>query len=63
MKLCTCCRRAISPAEWNRLRLRGHQVDDVETLELRDCVCGSTLCIVLPAPETVRPSAEMTVAA
>lgn len=60
MKLCTCCRRAISPAEWNRLRLRGHQVDDVETLELRDCICGSTLCIVL---ETVRPAAEMAVAA
>lgn len=60
-KTCSCCQRAISAQEWTQLRLVGIQADDVETLELRDCDCGSTIAVVVPppstqpVPETVRP--------
>lgn len=46
-----------SAALWNSLKFIGHQhveADDTgpaETLELRDCRCGSTLSIVLAASE------------
>lgn len=46
-KVCTCCRKAVSKQEWNLLRYVGRQADDVETLEMRDCTCGSTLCVRL----------------
>lgn len=61
-KTCSCCRRAISREEWNRLHyvgfLGGVGADD--RLELRNCACGSTLAIPLaPSPETVRPEVRM----
>lgn len=60
-KTCTCCQRRISPLEWSQLPLLGWQSDDVETLELRDCLCGSTIAVVLspaPVPRTVSPEVQ-----
>lgn len=46
------CEREYTAAQWRALRLRGHQADEVETLEYRDCACGSTLAVALvPAAE------------
>lgn len=45
IKVCA-CGRAYSPAEWCALPFVGIMRDDVETLELRNCTCGSTLAIV-----------------
>ena len=48
-KTCACCGAAHDLAAWLSLRLRGHQIDAVEDLELRDCPCGSTLAVVVLA--------------
>lgn len=39
------CGRTYTRDEWNKLRLVGEHVDDVERAELRDCVCGSTIAL------------------
>ena len=36
------CGRTYSLPDWNALPLVGHQRDEVEVLELRNCWCGST---------------------
>lgn len=54
-KVCTCCNRAITRAEWGSLRYVGMQPDDVAPLEMRDCRCGSTLAVEL-GPEFRTPS-------
>jgi hypothetical protein len=41
------CGRTHSLAAWIALPLVGHQKDDVEDLELKDCQCGSTLAVLL----------------
>lgn len=46
-KLCNVCRKSISASEWSSLHLVGHQVDEYEDIELRDCSCGSTLGLVV----------------
>lgn len=51
MKTCSTCGRRHTPSDWAALQLIGVQrieADDegpAETLELRNCVCGSTLAI------------------
>lgn len=47
----TCrCGRGYSAAEWAELRLVGLQpAADGRALEMRDCACGSTLCVDAPA--------------
>lgn len=55
VKTCA-CGRTYTRAEWNKLRLVGEQVDDVERAELRDCVCGSTIAL-----GSVRARVEYTV--
>ena len=56
MKTCGCGNR-FDAEQWRQLRLVGRQ-DDGEggTLELRNCPCGSTICIELhgPAAEPVQ---------
>lgn len=47
-KVCPCCRRAISKEEWGQLHLVGFMLDEVERLEMRNCVCNSTICISHP---------------
>lgn len=41
------CGRTHNLAAWLALPDRGHQKDDVEDLELRDCPCGSTLAVLM----------------
>lgn len=45
-KACTCCETVYDAASWAALRLVG-TMDDYAggLLELRDCVCGSTLAV------------------
>ncbi len=45
-KMCT-CGRTFDARAWAKLALCGTLEDDAETLELRNCPCGSTLAIVL----------------
>ncbi len=46
-KTCTCCGQSFTRANWQTLKLIGHQVDEDEDLEMRDCLCGSTLAVVV----------------
>jgi len=41
------CGLSYDAASWARLRLVGRSADDVEVLELRDCVCKSTLAVLV----------------
>ncbi len=41
------CGNPYSRSQWQKLALVGYQADEVETLELRDCTCGSTLAIAV----------------
>jgi hypothetical protein len=43
------CGLAYTRSRWDALALVGHHADDVETLEMRNCPCGSTLAIIVPA--------------
>lgn len=45
LHMCSCGTEYTS-AEWSRLPYVGEQADDEESLELRDCVCGSTRAVV-----------------
>lgn len=46
-KQCSCCPRVIQTlADWYELKRIGEYADDVETLEHRNCTCGTTLSIV-----------------
>lgn len=47
-KRCAVCGRTFDLWVWHTLRLKGHQVDAVETLEIRDCVCGNTMAVIAP---------------
>jgi hypothetical protein len=42
---CTCCGIVHDGDAWAALSFVGRMVDEVETLELRNCECGSTLAI------------------
>lgn len=49
---CTCCGKKYTIDNWKRLKYRGHStpIDDGEkpdTLEFRDCACGTTLAVWL----------------
>ena len=37
-------------AGWSQLQYLGTLIDSVASLEMRNCPCGSTLCLVLPPP-------------
>lgn len=41
------CGRPYTRSGWDRLPYVGVQDDGVERLELRNCACGSTICVVL----------------
>lgn len=57
-KKCSRCRTMISAADWSLLRLVGYQEDgDGGFLELRNCTCGTTLC-VQAAGRPGRPSSS-----
>jgi len=49
IKVCPCCVRAFTAADWARLPLLGDMLSEDETgtyrLELRNCSCGSTLAV------------------
>lgn len=44
-KVCTKCRALISAEEWGGLPLVGEMKDEVETLELRNHDCATTLAV------------------
>jgi len=48
IKVCGCCEKAYTRAEWESLECLGHMGDSFVTLDLRNCVCGSTISIVVP---------------
>jgi hypothetical protein len=45
VKTCPRCARLYTPERWVQLRFVGEQRDDTETLELRECACGSSIAI------------------
>ncbi len=51
------CGRTFTAHEWSLLVLVGEMVDEVESIELRNCPCGSTIAVTVDvyAP-TPRPS-------
>lgn len=50
-KRCGCCGREYTPATWGRLPLVGVQpVPGWPSIELRNCVCGTTLAVELSDP-------------
>lgn len=59
MKACS-CGRVYSPAEWLKLPLVGIQTfegdDAPPALELRNCICKSTMAVEVPSkPREVKP--------
>lgn len=50
-KRCGCCQKSYSAESWSQLRFKGVQPCDVAPLEYRDCVCGSTIAVVIDAQE------------
>jgi len=44
------CGRSYSEAEWETLPYVGVQKIDDERLEIRNCVCGSSITVRLPSP-------------
>jgi hypothetical protein len=59
MKLCLCCASEYDTAQWLMLPLVGTQHGDEQlpSLELRNCKCGSTLAVQLP-PWRIRIGGE-----
>lgn len=47
-KRCACGVVYQDRAAWEAQPLKGFWGDEVETLEFRNCVCGSTICIATP---------------
>ena len=48
---CNCCGAVYTRGAWERLKLLGSQEDDEgRVLELRDCVCRSTLSVQTQGP-------------
>lgn len=45
LRTCRKCSATHDAGSWFSLRYVGIQADDVESLELRDCVCGNTLAV------------------
>lgn len=45
VKTCRCCQRSYSAGSWKALEFKGLWRDQVETLEFRNCACGSTLAM------------------
>jgi hypothetical protein len=45
------CGRQYSSDEWIALPYVGVMADEVEVVELRNCVCGSTIGVVLGSEE------------
>lgn len=41
--VCACGKAYKLKEEWTALQFVGDQIDDVETIELRNCTCGSTI--------------------
>lgn len=58
-KQCGCCPRSYTPETWILLPLVGAKAFDVgePVLEYRNCVCGSTLAIELPANDVDQEAA------
>ena len=54
IKVCSCGRQ-YSSGTWKLLPYVGEQDDGVERLELRNCVCRSTLSIVLESSASSPP--------
>ena len=52
------CGRVFSAHEWETLQFVGKMIDEVETLEMRNCPCGSTIAVqsVDEHAPTQRPS-------
>ncbi len=46
------CGQTHTPEQWACLQLVGNVGDAVETLEMRNCGCGSTLAIVVAGGES-----------
>lgn len=52
----TCsCKRTFTLAEWEALPYVGVMRDDVERLELRNCLCGSTRALEIPMSDRESP--------
>jgi DnaJ-class molecular chaperone len=47
------CGATYNTRTWEKLDLVGTMEDDVETIELRNCMCGSTLAVVVEAAAEV----------
>lgn len=57
-KKCACGRTVASWTEWAKLPDKGFQVDEYESLNLRDCQCGSTLAVVICIHKLEDPAAQ-----
>jgi len=42
------CGRTFTDHEWSLLQFLGTMVDEVESIELRNCPCGSTIAVEVP---------------
>lgn len=49
------CGREYTRESWEALQYVGVQIDDVETFELKNCLCGSTIAVAIARPPP-RPS-------
>lgn len=49
LRSCRLCGARHHASDWLRLKYVGVQSDDVESLELRNCRCGTTLAVVIHA--------------
>ena len=45
-KVCALCQASHDEEGWKSLHFVGHQESEEELLEMRDCFCGNTLCLV-----------------
>jgi len=52
-KQCGVCGTIYTELAWGRLKHIGDQIDEVEVIELRNCVCGSTLGVTKEYPSAV----------
>lgn len=58
LKHCRCCGAAYTPEEWRKLHLLGHLGDECETLETRNCTCGTSLAQVVERDDEALAKAE-----